>query len=527
MTFSGALKFAFTLGVALLSTRLDAEGFSSKTAPSLTPSAVAKMECRYFTELLGVASKAHVEKQLEPIRGTEVDTVVCCPMGWRFYNFPSEVDTTWKEPDKFPRNVALFRNWRKMVDHLNAGGDPLRDALAATRRLNKAFIVSFRMNDSHYIDTEEFPTHNNFWRGHPAYRLGSEAKPAGVSTSPRVFNYLVPEVRDFYFSVLEELCTKYDVDGVELDFQRAPRFFPDQKITEGRAVMSAHIERIRRMLDRVGKERGRRLQLGVRALHTVEANLQIGADLLAWDRAGWLDSITVSPSYIHTADVGVDEFAAKRTRAKIFGELNFVHLQLAGTGHNPQERRYVTAETYRAATLSFLERGADGVSFFNTYCVPQPALNGLTSDLLGRFKDLGVLRHADKLYTSYATTSTLFGRIFPAKDRKAFQIFVADELPGSCRKAVLRFETKAASREIPVEAWVNGTRLEAISPDAVELFPPLLVNLSAPKPDKVKFFIVPVSALKFGANDVKVARTGEGSPSCDFVSAELALYMGK
>jgi hypothetical protein len=506
--------------------RLSAEGFATKTAPTLTPAKVAGMECRYFTELLGTHSKAQVEKQLEPIAATDVNTVVCCPMGWRFYNFPSEVDTTWKEPGAYARDVARFPNWQKMVDNLKAGGDPLRDALEAVRRLKKGFIISVRMNDNHYVDQEEFPTHNNFWRAHPEYRLD----PEGKSTAPRntrVFNYLMPEVRDFYFAVIEELCTKYDVDGVELDFQRAPYFFHEKDLERGRAVMSAHIERIRRMMDRVGRERGKHLQLGVRALHTVAANLQIGADLIAWDHAGWIDSITVSPYYIQTADVGVEEFAAKCRQAKIYGELNYVHLQLAGTGHNPADRRYVTAEAYRAATLSLLERGADGVSFFNTCAIPQPALGRLTADLLHGYKDLDRLRRSDKNYAVYATGNTLFGRIFPAKDRKEFQIFVADEIPGYARKAALRIETKASVGGVRVEAWVNGTRLEEYTPSEVELFPALAGNDSAPKMERLKFFAVPLSALKFGRNDIKVTNADAGTQSCDFVSAELALYMGK
>ena len=503
-----------------------AEGFSPKTAPTLTAAKTASLECRYFTELLGIYSPKHLAKQLEPIANTAVDTVVCCPMNWRFYNFPSEVDTTWKEPKKHPRNLALFPNWQKLVDNLAAGGDPLRDALAATRKLKKAFIVSFRMNDSHYTQTEDFPTHNNFWRAHPEYRLADGVKTAFVSDSVRVLNYLKPEVRDFYFAVLEEICTKYDVDGVELDFQRAPRFFYDQDLAQGKAVMTAHIQRIRAMLDRLGAQRGKHLQLGVRAMHTVEANLQIGADVLAWDAAGWLDGIVVSSSYMHTADTGIEEFVAKRKKAHIYGELNYVHLQVSGTGHDSNDRRYLTPETYRAATLSYLERGADGVSFFNTYCIPEPALSKLTTNLLTKYKDLEVLQRADKNYTCYANKATMFGPIFPAPNEKRFAMFIADELPGCFQKATLRFETKVTCADVPVAAWVNGAQLQEFASPEPELFPPLAVNRASPKRANLKFFTVPLAALKFGVNQVEVKKLS-GSKKCDFVSAELALYLAK
>lgn len=513
------------LGLAFSTPPLFADGFSKKTAPSLTSSKVAAMECRYFIELLGIASTKSLAARFEPIENTQVDTIVCCPMGWRFYNYPSQVDLTWKEPDKHPRDVQLYSGWKKMVDNLAAGGDPLKDALSLARKQKMRFIVSFRMNDSHYVHKEQFPTHNNFWRDHPEYRLGKDPATRHVLGSMSVFNYNVPQVRDFYYSVLEEICTNYDVDGVELDFQRAPRFFHDNELDAGRTVMTAHVRRIREMLDTVGQSRGRRLELGARVLPTVQANYDTGLDVMAWDTAGHLDSIIVSPSYVQTADVGIEDFAASRKNAKIFGELNYLHVQLAGTGHDPNDRRYVIPETYRAATLSFLERGADGVSFFNTYCVPRTELRKLTSDLLTHFKDLDVLNRSDKLYTCYATPATMFGRIFPARNEKSFEMFIADNLPGHCKNAILRFETKASYKDIPVEAWLNGTRLEVHTPDAVELFPPVIVNKAAPKPENLKYFSIPLSALKFGINTVKVKNTDSTRHPCDFTAAELSLYM--
>lgn len=518
---------AIVASLLITSSLAHAGGFSTKTAPTMTAEKAANMEVRYFTELLGTHSPAGIDRQFGPIAGTEVTTVVCAPMGWRFYNFPSEVDRTWREPEKFSRDEASFPNWRKMVDNLAAGGDPLKDALATTRKMGKRFVASFRMNDSHYVYNEQWPTHNDFWRAHPEYRLGNEKTKSPVSGATAIFNYHHAEVRDFYFAVLEELCTKYDLDGVELDFQRAPRYFPDADVDRGRAVMTAHVGRIREMLDRVGAKRGRPLTLDVRVLPTIAENHAIGLDVLAWDAAGWLNGIVVSSSYIHTADTGIEEFSEGTRTARVYGELNYVHFQAAGTGHNANERRYLTPETYRAATLSYLERGADGVSFFNTYCIPAAPLGKLMQDLLVRFRDLAVLQRSDKNYTTYANKGTIFGKIFPAKDEGAYQVFIADKMPGNFGQAVLRLETRASSQGLRVEAWVNGTKAVELDASEPELFPPLAVNDASPKQDKLKFFAVPVSALKFGANQILVKNLDRATQSCDFVSSELGLYLAK
>lgn len=518
---------AVLAGLVTVGNLAHAAGFSTKPAPTVTAEKAATMEVRYFTELLGTHSQAGIDRQFGPIVGTEVTTVVCAPMGWRFYNFPSEVDRTWRDPDKFPRDEGSFPNWRKMVDNLAAGGDPLREALATTRKMGKRFVASFRMNDSHYVYNENWPTHNNFWRAHPEYRLGNEKSKSPVSGTTAIFNYSHAEVRDFYYAVLEELCTKYDLDGVELDLQRAPRYFPDADVDRGRAVMTAHIGRIREMLDRVGTKRGRPLTLDVRVLPTIAENQAIGLDVLAWDAAGWLNGIVVSSYYIHTADTGIEEFSEGTRTARVYGELNYVHFQAAGTGHNANERRYLTPETYRAASLSYLERGADGVSFFNTYCIPPAPLGKLMQDLLGKFRNLAVLQRSDKNYTTYANKGTIFGKIFPAKDESDYQVFIADKMPGIFGKALLRLETRAPSLELRVEAWVNGTKAVELDARAPELFPPLAVNDASPKRNKLKFFAVPISALKFGANRVLVKNLDRATQSCDFVSSELGLYLAK
>src|SRR5690606_27091005 len=111
-------------------------------------------------ELLGVSSIDGIKRQLSPLINTDISTVVCCPMGWRFYNFPSKVDLTWKESDKFPRNNRLYPNWKKMVDNLNKGRDPLKDALERTRSQEKEYTIKHSINDNHFGSVDDHQTHN-------------------------------------------------------------------------------------------------------------------------------------------------------------------------------------------------------------------------------------------------------------------------------------------------------------------------------------------------------------------------------
>ena len=201
----------------------------------------------------------------------------------------------------------------------------------------------------------------------PEYWLGdTQTSPyARDKDEVRLFNYMLPEVREYYFSILEELCANYDVDGVELDFQRFPRFFRNDEVEEGAQVMTAFVKRIRDMLDRLGEKRGKSLKICVRIPETPAKCRKAGLDVFAWDALGLVDMINVSSFYIHTMELDIEGFKAGVTRAKVYGEMNYVTYQ-----NKEKKRRYTTFEVYRASAFNLFQRGADGLSLFNYDYVP-------------------------------------------------------------------------------------------------------------------------------------------------------------
>ena len=81
-------------------------------------------------------------------------------------------------------------------------------------------------------------------------------------------DYTIPEVRAHVFRLVEEVCQGYAVDGVELDFARAPIYFRptlDLKpaAPEQRETMTALLRRIRQMTQRTAVARGRPLLVAV------------------------------------------------------------------------------------------------------------------------------------------------------------------------------------------------------------------------------------------------------------------------
>lgn len=479
--------------------------------------------CLFNHELLIVCgnrsnSPAYIASFVEKLKDTDVDAVMCCPTAWRANLFPSEVDPQWKKWT--PEQVSpKFPSFDRIMKYIHDGGDPVRETFDACRRCGKAFFISYRMNDHHYVTDKTWPTHNAFWREHPQYWLGdTDESPYKLGDRVRLLNYLEPAVRDYYFAILEELCTRYDVDGLELDFQRFPKFFRSDRADEGRRTMTAFVGRVREMLDRIGRGRGKALPLCVRVPETVAKCDRAGLDVADWDARGLVQMVNVSSSYIHTMDLGLEEFLARRTKARIYGEMNYVTWQAPHT-EKGYARRYTTPEIYRASAFNLLSRGADGLSLFNYDYVPADLRVPMAATLKG-ITDLRLLRAASKDYAVYPG----FG-VFPATDRKTVVVIVPDNTSKEkFARSVLRVETKLPCPEGGLAVRLNGRPLEPCAHPGAELFPPLTTNAAYATRDRLAFFAVPLDRIIPGSNTVEIARAASEKKSCTLFSMELGLF---
>ena len=499
-------------------------GAVDSAEPSYHPtSPTVDYKCLFNHELLIVSHKKdnspeYIASFIKKLEDTDVDAIMCCPTLWRTNFFPSEVDPTWKRY-KPGQPLSKFRSYDYAMTYLHAGGDPVKETLEACRKYGKDFFICYRMNDHHYIQDLEWPCHNDFWRDHPEYWL------ADSGTSPykrgsddvRLHDYMLAPVRDYYFSIIEELCTNYDVDGVELDFQRFPRFFRNDKVKDGTKVMTAFVKRIRDMIDRIGAERGKTMKLSVRIPHTIAACEAAALDVIGWDAMGLVDMINVSSFYIHTMELGIEEFKARTKRAKVYGEMNYVTYQNSQV--SKFARRYTTFAIYRASALNLLHRGADGLSLFNYDYVPSKVRLAMAEGLK-RITDVDYLKTASKDYVVYPGFGT-----FPATNERTVELIVPDDTSKvRFDRALLRVETQTSCTDLKISVRLNSEQLQEYEHEGVELFPPLAQNEGYATRDRVKFYTVPLGLLVHGCNKFEIKNLDRKKASCRLFSLELALY---
>ena len=517
-------KTLTTVAIAAgLSVCLGAELTQETKAPQRSP---VDYKCIFNHELLIISHKKgnnakYIKDFVRKFKGTDVDAIMCCPEMWRTNTFPSEVDPTWKTY-KPGQPKSKFGSWDYMMTYLHQGGDPVRDTLEACREIGVDFFISYRMNDHHYIQDLEWPCHNDFWRDHPEYWLAdSDTSPyAGGRDDKRLHNYMLPEVRDYYFAIIEELCTNYDVDGFEFDFQRYPQFFKNDELEEGTKVMTAFVASIRKLLDRIGAERGKYLKLCARVPHTIERCEKAGLDVIGWDADGLLDMINVSSFYLHTTEMDIEGFKTRTSNAKIYGEMNYVTTQNSKV--SKFARRYTTCAIYRASALNLFARGADGLSLFNWDYVPSKKRLEMIP-CLTRITDVDYLRTVSKCYAVYP----FFGS-FKKPNEETIELVIPDDTSQvTFDRSVLRVETRKRCDDIRIGVWLNGKQLEECEYEDVELFPPIAENAGYATRDVVKFYTVPLDAIISGKNTIELKNLDQEKRSCKFFSLEIGLYREK
>ena len=175
----------------------------------------------------------------------------------------ADLETLDGVPDYLRRDIE---NTRAL---LAAGIDLLVLLPRRARGHGMEFWASMRMNDIHDDYPECAAYHGGFRKAHPELLLGSpypEPKHRGNWRAGFCWglDYARPEVRERQLALIEEVLTRYDVDGFELDFLRGAYYFKTDERRSAMPLMTDFVRGVRRLVDRAGEGKGRPLTLAIR-----------------------------------------------------------------------------------------------------------------------------------------------------------------------------------------------------------------------------------------------------------------------
>ncbi|NOY42971.1 MAG: hypothetical protein GXP26_14190 [Planctomycetes bacterium] len=319
---------------------------------------------------------------VDEVADTQVTTFFICPNYGMPLLYPSKVtemvgslmtDEQWEDvkriaPERKGTKERGLTNLRALVD---AGHDPIGLVVDRAREKNLEIFVTLRLNEVHDVQNPDSLIVSKFWRDHPEWRVGKPGdeimptfkeiiggradkpvNPIVASWFPGALNFAVPEVRALRLAELRECCERYPLDGIDLDFQRFPIFFPQDEGSKHVATMTDWIREVREMTREVGKKRGRPLKLSARILAKPEQNLAIGLDPATWAQQGLVDFLVVSHYLKNDFPLPIDKFR------KLVPDNMPIYSSIEVEPY---------ADNFRKIARQLWKNGTDGILLFNFF----------------------------------------------------------------------------------------------------------------------------------------------------------------
>ena len=295
---------------------------------------------------------------------------------------------------------------RRWIPLLDQGINPIEIICKRAHERGMAFIAGARFGDDHGA-----PTQGARWMfDHPEFIL-KDVPPGPLANPGNAMDFSFKEVRDFHFGAIEEIASRFDVDGIEITFRSDNHFpYPRSISRERQHLMTELFQRIRDMLDDEGRKKGKKLLLGVRVPETIEECHDCGLDIPTWITTGILDYVSPANTMYANHNAQWEEFSSltKGTSCLLLpGVMPFCSASDARSDTVPwalqpntgesgttdhmafQSRVYLrpmSANNYRALANNMYGAGADGISSFNYQ-------EQYTGNLMGDFPgSLGLLR---------------------------------------------------------------------------------------------------------------------------------------
>jgi hypothetical protein len=297
---------------------------------------------------------------------------------------------------------------------------------------------------------------------------------------------------------VEEVCRRYDVDGVELDFFRHPVFFRRAAMTgtpcddAERTCMTDLMRRIRVMTENEGLRRGRPFLVAVRLPDSAEYCRDIGLDLEKWLADGLVDMLMPS-GYFRLNEWDYSVALGHRHGVKVYPSLDESRVR------DPAAKAMrSTVASYRGRAAAAWQAGADGVYLFNSFDPTNPiwrelgdprVLGALEKDYFASVRGAGTAAGGNLSYLPYLRTSQLNpGKPIVLKAGvAATAALYAGDKDGGKRTIRLSIQTKELATPSQIEVKFNGDTLK----------------LAKPEPNNWISFAVDQAQLRAGRNEVE------------------------
>ncbi len=333
-------------------------------------------------------TKEEAGRFVRQYEGTQVTDLIFSVAG-RIAGYPSKVTTSWidkylqKEENGLPVDYSNTLTKISYDMFVVKGFDPFEVWLAECRKIGVRGWLSLRMNDCHDNDRPASFLHPDFYHEHPEYRRVTHRPVDGYFD--RCFDYAEEAVRERELRLIDELLERYDMDGIELDWQREAFCFRPGGEYEGIEILNGFTREVAKRVKKAAEKRGHEILLSARVPADPEDALEMGLDAAAWAREGLIQALIPTPRW-RTCDTDIPVGMWKRLLAGTDTLLAPGIELLMQPG--ACRRKYATTAQVTALAEQHFALGSDKTYLFNYFDDPRPEDTYWTSD--AAHEDMGV-----------------------------------------------------------------------------------------------------------------------------------------
>lgn len=512
------------------------EGGGMKTAPGTGGEILVFNEDSshfFYTRDDEEMTRAGLQAWVDRYAGTKATHLFLCTNCQRA-NFASETkDPIWAPYDG-GKDPTRKSDWPRRAKLLHERGvDPNSVRIERCREQGISPWLTIRMNDMHDVNKPGHWIHSTFWREHPEYWLVPHAESDPYHT--RALDYAHEEVRAYQMAFIREVLSRYDPDGIELDWMRFGLHFAPGEGEAGAPVLTEFMRQVRALVAEWSEKRGHPIGLAARVPVHPDAARGLGMDGVTWAREGLVDVLTPTPFW-QTADYAIP-LALWRER---LGPAAETVTLLAGyeKGHRayPFSKPVIPDLPLLYGFVSLMQhRGADGIYLFNWMDREwdSRAASPVSRERYGELLQTGVSPAAalarPRRYP--VTYHDLVPKDFPngvqlpleGPQDETVRLAVAPRPQEGAARLVLGLGHRRAKEEpIPgiaearVAARLNGTELTPLADLGDEELPSLggVHKWWGPErhPARGLQYAVPLAALREGENEITLRQTAPEAP---------------
>lgn len=285
---------------------------------------------------------------------------------WSFDNtFPLKgrplIDETSPSVPKYVslERVKIFQQW------LDEGINIAEVYVGETKKRGLECFYTYRLNEDPYSE------HRELAEAHPDWLITGE-------WAQSLWNFAVPDVRDYKVDICRELVEGYNFDGLEIDFARGPIQTPPGHQWEQREHITEFLRRVRQETLEVEQKRGRSVLLAARIPDNLIGCHFDGLDIETWVRGNLVDFLVLG---VRSYELAIDQFRAivGDKPIQIFGTLDDHHCT---DGYS-----WPPIEVWRGVIANWWQQGVAAIQTFNWGVAPSEVAQQLKIKTHGAYFD--------------------------------------------------------------------------------------------------------------------------------------------